>query len=326
MMGSRADGGGGLGGGFVDAFKATIGVGLFLLLGIRSMVAIIAAVAIGMLTMAIVQGAGHIHKYGRLKVLFTVGSLIYDISGALGYYTFFAMALFPGNFTAGVIAAAVVSIVGVVTLAMIEKADKLFRAMKFAYTLALLVLVPVLGIYGVTERSLSAIMGILIFAYVGFSPLVAATKSGKGLGDYIIGVILGFMAIMGIMAMYLAMPGLSLAPGLGTALVAINGLLAFVAFADGTRRNIENLTIPQWLSPLIIVSGTGFSEANLESQLIPSWLALAIVIVLEIGLASFTLILRLIPITYFAAAGYMGGLAQYLALALATIWGRKSSG
>ena len=55
-------------------------------------------------------------------------------------------------------------------------------------------------------------------------------------------------------------------------------------------------------------------------------LALIIVIVLEIGLASSAILFRLIPTTiFFDVADYMGGLVQYLALALATIWSRKSS-
>ena len=332
MGGSQESGGGGLGGwmnGLWDAFSSTIGVGLFLLLGVRSILVLVTAMVLGTATVFVVRGVEHVHDRKLTSYLFTIGAVAYDIAAAFGYLSLFSNMFFL-NFTIGVLVTATISTIGILMLALNQRIEGYFKIAKFIYTSLLLGIIPLLGIMRGDEALLGIILGILLFAYVGFSPIAGTVKEGKGGVGYIAGVVAGFIIIAAITTAYIYMPNASINPRLGMDLVAVNGLLAFISFANGTRKNLLNKEerIQQITSVIsTVVPRVGVmqilkpKEGSFTGGISP-WFALTIVLMLEVILTTLTLILHPIPYIFFMAAGYAGGLAQYIALALAIILSR----
>jgi len=188
-----------------DAIAATVGVGLFLLLGVKSTHSFVCALT--------------------CSVMFPVTCI-----GILGLKHLSRAPLVASKPQAS--------------------GSIFIRNLKFYWTiltgLMLFALTPVFGKpIEFSEDSLLALIGSIIFAYVGFSPLLQNLKvRGK---SYLQGIVAGEAIIYGLMLIYLAIGfnftvaapyNVRLAARL---LIMINGLLQGIIFASGLLNLIDNV-------------------------------------------------------------------------------------
>ena len=259
--------------GFEDALFATVGLGLFFLIYLRTTVtekAIAIAVLLAMLglTYLVVKGLVVFAKTEEkmrsgncpptplliLLFLFYVSLGLYDVPASLGYISFFAtsaLELVGLDYVWSIIATAIVTIAIVAIMYYSKRFTAKMRSLKMVYTSILMVSVPVIGLGDGPAVSITGLLGLIMFSLVGFSPILTGLidkgyhHNTDSLREYVTGTMLGFTVTTLAEAVYLVL-GLSvfdlqLMPLLGRVLVSVNGLLAYVGFAYSFAMLVNNL-------------------------------------------------------------------------------------
>ena len=346
--------------GFNDALFATVGLGLFFLLYLRTTVlekVLATAVLLVMLalTYLVVKGLVVFARTeeqlrcgicpGRplltLLFLFYLGLVLYDVPASLGYLSFFAtstLQLVGLDYDESIIAAALLTAVLVAVMYYREKVAAKMASLKTVYTSILIFSVPALGLGDGPAVSITGLMALLVFSLVGFSPILASLvdkgyyHDSESLREYLTGAMLGFtvatLAEITYLALGLPVFHLQLMPVMGRVLVAVNGVWAYVGFTWAFAKLLKNLA--RVSKALAVCIGRrnqnhafGLGGIKNDGQGNDKVLSLLLAILIDIVVGTLLLLLHYPVETYLEFAGKIGGLAQYSTAILAFVWSTR---
>ncbi len=219
-------------------------------------------------------------------LVFTIGLFLYDIPAALGYLKTF------GDLTLNMANVAGYVIAGVIAYCMIFLPDKVFHLIKSVAIIATLALLVVGGTPLKPGNTWVDIVGLTVFAYVGFSfPLRRARKYNEERRRFAEGVVLGFVVIT---ALYLAL--------------LLLGFHGVIVYAD--RGGLVGLAV----GILGLTAYVGFLK-GIMSQLrvkYDAWRATVMVMLLNVIVPIAIVVTSLPIVKYLVYAGIVGGSIQYL--------------